>query len=202
MPPRRDAAAGRTRQQRPSAECARVVAVPVDQPHHRPSPQVAQLERLPSAKGVLRHLALYGLLAVGIGPGPGDDGISTAEQASARNCGVKSARLCRAIAGMWGRQSMKHSRSPLGLVCSHNLRRVNRQCTVFGPLHPRCFRVIAGCNNVSVRFATDFNAIFFDSCLSANLNAAVFNNFNQIDRDNFSRAMIFPCFQPDHLFRY
>jgi hypothetical protein len=41
---------------------------------------------------------------------------------------------------------------------------------------------------VAVELATDFNAIFFDSRLSANLNAAVFNNFNQIDRYNFFKS--------------
>jgi hypothetical protein len=40
-------------------------------------------------------------------------------------------------------------------------------------------------NNVAVELATDFNTIFLDSGFGANLNAAVFNNFNQINRNNF-----------------
>jgi hypothetical protein len=45
--------------------------------------------------------------------------------------------------------------------------------------------VSTGHDNVAVELAADLNAIFFDSGLGANLNAAVFNNFNQIDRGDF-----------------
>ena len=41
---------------------------------------------------------------------------------------------------------MKHSRSPLGLQSSHNLRRVNRHRNWFGPLHPVAKVIIAGYN--------------------------------------------------------
>jgi hypothetical protein len=36
-----------------------------------------------------------------------------------------------------------------------------------------------------VELAADFNAIFFNGGLGANLDAAVFNDFNQIDRGDF-----------------
>jgi hypothetical protein len=45
--------------------------------------------------------------------------------------------------------------------------------------------VSTGHDNVAVELAADFNAIFFDSGLGANLKCAVFDNLNQIDRDDF-----------------
>jgi hypothetical protein len=45
--------------------------------------------------------------------------------------------------------------------------------------------ISTGGDNVAVELAADFNAIFFDGGLGANLNGAVFNDFNQIDRYNF-----------------
>jgi hypothetical protein len=51
------------------------------------------------------------------------------------------------------------------------------------------------CDNVAVELAADFNAIFFDGGLGANLNGAVFEGFNQIDDFNFFQHImsLFPA---------
>jgi hypothetical protein len=45
--------------------------------------------------------------------------------------------------------------------------------------------VVAGSNNVAVELAADFNAIFLDGSLGANLHAAVFQDFNTVNNLNF-----------------
>jgi hypothetical protein len=54
--------------------------------------------------------------------------------------------------------------------------------------------VITGGNNVAVERAADLLAIFEDSGLGAYLNAAIFNNFNQINRNNFFESHDFSLF--------
>ena len=44
---------------------------------------------------------------------------------------------------------------------------------------------IAGGDNVAVELAADFNAIFFNGGLGADLNAAVFDHFDAVNNFNF-----------------
>jgi hypothetical protein len=70
------------------------------------------------------------------------------------------------------------------LVCGHNVSGVHGSADGF---YTGVFFavIIAGGNNVAGKFAADFNAIFFDGGLGANLNAAVFECFDQIGGGNF-----------------
>jgi hypothetical protein len=47
-----------------------------------------------------------------------------------------------------------------------------------------------GDNNVAVKLAADFNTIFFDSGLGANLHTAVFKDFDQISYGYFFQHII------------
>jgi hypothetical protein len=50
--------------------------------------------------------------------------------------------------------------------------------------------IIAGGNNVSGKLAADFNTIFFDGGLGANLHDTVFGDFNQIGCGDFFQHFI------------
>jgi hypothetical protein len=54
-------------------------------------------------------------------------------------------------------------------------------------LHTGVFGAVisTGGNNVAVELAANFNAIFFNGCLGANLYAAVFDHFDAVNNFNF-----------------
>jgi hypothetical protein len=67
----------------------------------------------------------------------------------------------------------------LGLVSGYNVSSV--RCRTDG-LHTSVFGAVVGTgnNNAAMELAADFNAVFFDGSLGANLHNTVFGDFNQI----------------------
>lgn len=69
-------------------------------------------------------------------------------------------------------------------VCSHHVSSV--RCRTDG-LHTGVFTtyVSAWGDNVAVEFAADFNAIFHDCSLGANLHTTIFDHFDAVNNFNF-----------------